>query len=67
MGKSGAFRVSRRSAWGSLMRAMVAWQTSARLNPQRFEAMPTAMPMLAETRILGKVVGSRIGSVRVPS
>ncbi len=37
--------------------------TSARLNPQRLEAIPTAMPMLAETRMLGKEVGSRRGSV----
>ena len=49
------------------MRAMAAAQTSARLNPHRLEAMPTAMPMLAETRMLGKVVGRSRGSVRVPS
>lgn len=59
--------MSSRSASGCLIRAMAASQTSVRLNPQRLEAMPTAMPMLAETRILGKVVGSSTGSVRVPS
>ena len=29
--------------------------------------MPTAMPLLADTSTLGKVVGSRAGSFMVPS
>ena len=34
---------------------------------QMFDAMPTAMPMLAETRTFGKVVGRRTGSCMEPS
>ena len=59
--------MSSRSASGCLIRAMAASQTSVRLNPQRLEAMPTAMPRLALTRMLGKVVGSRAGSLVVLS
>ena len=47
--------------------ATVVSQTSARLNEQMFDAMPTAMPMLAETRTFGKVVGRRTGSCMEPS
>ena len=42
-------------------------QTSLRLKPQNWDAMPTAMPVLAETRMLGNVVGSRAGSFMVLS
>ena len=46
---------------------MVVSQTSLRLKPQNWDAMPTAMPLLAETRMLGNVVGSRAGSFMVLS
>ena len=48
-------------------RAIVVSHTSARLNPQILDAMPTAMPWFAETRMLGKVVGSKAGSFMVSS
>ena len=56
-----------RSARGFLIRAMAVSHTSPRLKPQILEAMPTAMPWLADTSTLGKVVGSREGSFMVPS
>ena len=46
---------------------MVAVQTSLRLKPQMSDAMATPMPLLAETRMLGNVVGSRRGSFMAPS
>ena len=41
--------------------------TSLRLKPQMSDAMATPMPLLAETRMLGNVVGSRRGSFMAPS
>ena len=67
MGKSGAFRWSSRFTWGFFRKATVASHTSPRLKPHRLEAMPTAMPWLALTSTLGKVVGSREGSCMEPS
>ena len=46
---------------------MVAVHTSLRLKPQISDAMATPMPLLADTRMLGKVVGSRRGSFMAPS
>ena len=51
------------SCWGFFSRAMVVSHTSARLKPQIWLAMPTAMPRLEDTSTLGKAVGSRVGSV----
>ena len=67
MVKSGAGRVSMMSQSGSRIQAMAVWHTSRRLNPQMLLAMPTAMPVLAETSTFGKVVGSRVGSSIVAS
>ena len=46
---------------------MVVSHTSPRLKPHSWDAMPTAIPWLALTRMLGKVVGSRAGSFMVLS
>ena len=46
---------------------MAASHTSPKLKPHRLEAMLTAMPWLADTSTLGKVVGRRVGSVSLPS
>ena len=62
VGKSGASSVETTSWSGFFSRAMVVSHTSPRLKPQIWDAMPTAMPWLADTSTLGKVVGSRDGS-----
>ena len=67
VGKSGAGRVAMMSQSGSRMQLMAVSQTSARLKPQIWLAMPTAMPVLAETRTFGKAVGSSAGSFMLPS
>ena len=67
MGKSGAGMVSIRSWSGFFIRAMAVSQTSLRLKPQMLLAIPTAMPVLAETRTMGKVVGIRVGYFMVTS
>ena len=67
VGKSGAKRVAERSQSGFFKKAMVVSQTSPRLNPQTWEAIPTAIPWLALTKMLGKVVGRRDGSFMVLS
>ena len=55
-------------SWSGFFRkAMVVSHTSPRLKPHRLLAMPTAMPWLALTSTLGKVVGSRAGSFSLPS
>ena len=46
---------------------MVVSHTSPRLKPHRSLAMPTAMPLLADTSTLGKEVGRRVGSFSLPS
>ena len=46
---------------------MAVSHTSRRLNEQMLDAMPTAMPWLAETSTLGNVVGSSAGSFMVAS
>ena len=57
-----------RTSWSGFFRkAMVVSHTSPRLKPHRLLAMPTAMPWLALTSTLGKVVGSRAGSFSLPS
>ena len=48
-------------------KAIVVSHTSARLKPQKLDAMPTAIPWFADTRILGNVVGSKEGSFMVLS
>ena len=65
--KSGAGSSCIRSAFSSFIRAMVALQSSTRLNEQMLDAMPTAMPRVLLARIVGKVTGSSVGSVVVPS
>ena len=55
------------SWWGSFIRATVVAHSSARLNEQMLQAMPTAMPRVLLARMVGKVTGSRVGSVVVPS
>ena len=55
------------SASGSRMRAMAVRQTSSKLKGQMALAMPTAIPMLALTRMVGKVTGKRVGSFMVAS
>ncbi|VWM12553.1 Uncharacterised protein [Collinsella intestinalis] len=65
--KSGMGMYSSRSQLGSSRKCMVAQQTSLRLKPQMSEAMATPMPLLADTRMLGNVVGSRRGSFMAPS
>ena len=62
VGKSGASSVEATSWSGFFSRATVVSHTSPRLKPQIWDAMPTAMPWLADTSTLGKVVGSRDGS-----
>jgi hypothetical protein len=52
---------------GFCISAMVVLQISARLNEQILEAIPTAIPWLADTSTLGNVVGSRLGSFMVAS
>ena len=52
---------------GARRMAIVASQTSARLNEQIDEARPTAMPRFGETSTLGKDVGSKRGSFIVLS
>ena len=49
------------------MSAAAVLHTSRRLNEQIFDAMPTAMPMLAETSTFGNVVGRSDGSFIVES
>ena len=49
------------------MSAMAVRHTSCKLNEQMLDAMPTAMPMLAETSTFGNVVGSSVGSFIEPS
>ena len=46
---------------------MVASHTSFKLKPQMSEAMATPMPLFADTKMLGNVVGSRRGSFMAPS
>ena len=46
---------------------MVVLHTSSRLNGQIELAMPTAMPVLALTKMVGKVTGSRVGSFNLLS
>ena len=46
---------------------MAVWQTSFRLKPHIWLAMPTAMPELAETSTFGYAVGRSAGSVMLPS
>ena len=65
--KSGAGMVEPMSWFGSLSRATVVAHSSARLNEQMLHAMPTAMPSVLLARMVGKVTGSRVGSVVVPS
>ena len=65
--KSGAGMTESRSHAGFSIHAAVALQTSRRLKPQMLLAMPTAMPILAETRTFGYVVGSKAGSSMVLS
>ena len=65
--KSGAGMYSSRSHSGSLRKCMVAVHTSFRLKPQISEAMATPMPLFADTRMLGNVVGRRRGSFMAPS
>ena len=67
MEKSGAGMTESRSHSGFPIHAAVALQTSRRLKPQMLLAIPTAMPVLAETRTLGNAVGSSDGSFMVPS
>ena len=67
VGKSGAGMVLSRSCSGSRRYATVVSQTSARLKPQIWLAMPTAMPRLEDTSTFGKAVGRSVGSRRVPS
>lgn len=55
------------SCFGFRMHAAAVRQTSARLNGQMELAIPTAMPVLALTRIVGKVAGSNSGSFMVLS
>ena len=62
MEKSGAGRYSIRSQSGFRIHAAVAAQTSRRLKLQMLLAMPTAMPMFAETSTFGKAVGRSVGS-----
>jgi hypothetical protein len=47
--------------------AIVVSQTSARLKPQIWLAMPTAIPVFALTSTFGNVVGRSVGSCMVPS
>ena len=49
------------------MKCIVASHTSLRLNPQISDAIATPMPLFADTRMLGNVVGRRRGSFMVPS
>ena len=49
------------------MSAIAVWHTSRRLKLQIFDAMPTAMPIFADTSTFGNVVGSRVGSCMVLS
>ena len=70
VGKSGPFTCSIRSdssASGLSRTQIVALITSRRLWGGILVAMPTAMPWLALTSTLGKVVGSRVGSCMEPS
>ena len=46
---------------------MAVRHTSCRLKGQMLLAMPTAMPVLALTRMVGKVAGSKVGSCMVLS
>ena len=65
-GKSGALMMSisvSTVVFGWRSSAIVASQTSPRLKEQMEDAMPTAMPMLGETKMLGNEVGSSTGSV----
>ena len=52
---------------GSLMRAAVVAHSWVRLKEQMLLAMPTAMPSVLLARMVGKVTGSRVGSVVVAS
>ena len=52
---------------GSFKRAIVASQSSDKLNEHIEQAIPTAMPRFGESKIFGKVVGNRTGSVCVLS
>ena len=65
--KSGARRVSAMSHSGFWRYAISVRQTSSRLNEQMFDAMPTAIPVFAETSTFGKVVGRSVGSFIVES
>ena len=62
VGKSGASSVSLMRTSGFFKKAIVVSQTSPKLKPHSWLAMPTAMPWLAETKIFGNVVGSSAGS-----
>ena len=55
------------SCLASFIRAMVVLHSSVRLNEQMLHAMPTAMPSVLLARMVGKVTGSRVGSVVEPS
>ena len=67
VGKSGAGMVESRSCSGSRSHATVVSQTSARLKPHIWLAMPTAMPMFADTSTFGNAVGRSDGSFMLPS
>lgn len=67
VGKSGAGSVDMMLCSGSRMSSIAVSQTSARLKPHIWLAMPTAMPVFAETRTLGNAVGSSTGSFMLPS
>ncbi len=70
MAKSGPGIISRsspRDISGSLRYAMVASITSPRLWVGIFVAIPTAIPVLPDTSMLGTWNGRNVGSVSVPS